>query len=362
MPPPPITPPQSAQHCLSLLSESVTVEQQMELRRYLPAGEAYYTLLARAYFANPFLELTPEEIEHLSERMKPDALVGLVRAREAATRSPSPKYSVCCMPKSGSSFVQSGLERAFQLPVRSLTSFGAPKSSSRFGMNSREQEIDEMALVSNVLAAPRGFIAQNHTRYSIYLGLLYRRFNVTPIVTVRNILDCIVSFDEMMVKWRRSDIWPAWISDAQFALPLSYPDLTDDVRYGLLARTFGIWLISFYVSWKRCAEPRIVRPVTIRYEDHVLDPTRFTEHLSDALKMTSEQRSRLLEYAQAPNRSRSRLNVGVKGRGAQRIPPEIQTMLREHASSFEELTTEDIDYLVGPDAGAGTSAQPGHLE
>ena len=339
--------PKDSAECLDLLSVSLTPEGQTQIRALLPRGDAYYDIIVRAYFRNPFLVLTDDEIAYASKALTPPALGGLVAAREAATRLQTPRYSVCCMPKSGSSFVQSALRHALQVSSVSVTGFGLAGLGSQFGMNSREQEIDEFALVSRILTSPRGFVAQNHTRYSTYLGLLYRRFEVTPIVTFRNVLDCIVSFDEMVLTGRAANPtrW-AWHYDTQFAVPASYPTLADEARYAILAKSFGVWLIAFYLSWRRSEQQDFVKPLFLRYEDHILDKERFVDELSRFAAMTDVQRERLRQYAAAPDKGASRFNVGVKGRGVQKVPASVREFLRDYASAFDDLSQEDLEYLL----------------
>jgi hypothetical protein len=343
-----MTNPQTYEETLQKLAKSVSPVQQNQLRSALPSGPEYYSLIAKAYFRNPFLSLTDDETAHLSKILQPPALGALVTAREAAARSPAPKYSVCCMPKSGSSFTQSALQHALELPYLSLTSFGDVTLSSRFGMNSREQEIDEMALVRAALAAPRGFVSQNHTRYSSYLGMQFKKFNVLPIVTIRNIIDCIVSFDEMILEWRGNSNKQTWFFDAQFAIPLDYPTLPDETRYSILSGSMGIWLLNFYISWKRGAENNIIQPLILKYEEDIIDPGRFVDALSHAIGMSAKQRERLEQYAKAPDKEKSRFKVGKRGRGVEKVPEKAIALIYDHARAFSELSEQECAYLVAP--------------
>jgi hypothetical protein len=154
-------------HCIELMLKSHSPRRQLALREHIRQEADYYAIIVRVYLSNPLFRLTPEEVGFISDNVKPPAVRSLMLARDAASRSEAPKYAVFCMPKSGSSFVQSALQHALQLPLVSMTGFGLPTLSSYFGMNSREQEVDELALVKSVLASPGGFIAQNHTRYSM---------------------------------------------------------------------------------------------------------------------------------------------------------------------------------------------------
>src|SRR5262249_35279753 len=163
----------------------------------------------------------------------------LIAARHQAMRPQARRYVVCSMPKSGSSFLKAALEVALPLPAVSLTSFGNTELSSLFGMNAREQELDELALVKAALLNPHGFVAQHHTRYTPYLSLQMRAYGLTPIVTTRNIPDALVSFDDMMLAWRAEAGPEGWLGDTPFALPRGYADLAPEARIALLARSLG---------------------------------------------------------------------------------------------------------------------------
>lgn len=339
--------PQTIDEIFRLISRSPAPEEQDKIRSLLRNHPNYYSLITAVYFHNPFFRLAKDELDFLSQELKPEILRGLVAARDAATRSKTPKLSVFCMPKSGSSFVQSALQHALQLPVASLTGFGVPLVHSHLGMNSREQELDELAVIKAAHAFRGGFISQNHTRYSPYLGHQITQFGIQPVVTVRNILDCIVSFDEMLLAWRKTTDCEPWISDPQFALPLDYPDLEDAQRYGLLGRSFGIWLLNFHLSWIRGIRQGIISPLYIRYEDDILDKDRFIERVSGHFKFSSDQVDRLDQYTRNPDRKRSRLNIGRRGRGEELVPQATKDFLIEHARCFHgELPEDEIRYLL----------------
>lgn len=340
-------PPRDKNEALNLLARAFVVGDQERLRDFVDKGPGYYREIFATYFQNPFLRLTDDE-RRVLPNMRPAALAKLVEARDEATRSKAPKYVVFCMPKSGSSFVKSALQYALEMPFASLTGFAASGMSSAFGMNGREQEFDEMAIARSVLMYENGFVAQHHTRFTYYLGLQMSLFGLTPIVTVRNIFDCIVSFDDMMIAWRRETA-PAdgWKADAQFALPAHYPELEPGERYWILARSFGVWLVNFYLSWKRGGPKLSPPPLQIRYEEHVLAPERLADLLASRYAFSEAQRARLSAYVHAPDRTQARLNVGRQGRGAERIPRKVRAFLTDYAAAFRpELDDEDLAYLV----------------
>lgn len=319
---------------------------QQKLRGYLPA-ETYFSDIARVYLGNPFFGLTDDELAHFSASVQDDPMAGLMVARERARRTATPRFNVFCMPKSGSSFLSAVLQEALELPAAPINGVGMGAVNSIFGMNSREQEVDEFALVKAILSSPKGFVTQNHTRYSMFLGLQMRQFGVTSFVTVRNILDCIVSFDDMLLRSRQAMGEDGWVRDAQFALPLDYQALDEATRYDLLARSFGVWLIAFYLSWKRCGRQDYIRPIMVRYEDHILDGGRLIALLTETIGLDPAQTERARRYMLNPDRRRSRLNVGVAGRGRERVPDAAVEFLLGYAKLFSrEIDESEIAYLI----------------
>lgn len=330
---------------LERLLKSANPREQLALRRELGAPISLNEL-RQGYLTNPFLQLTQEEAERLGAESGP--LAALIAARHAAQSFVSPRYVVFCMPKSGSSFVRWALREALQLPDESLTGFGSAALNSYFGMNGREQELDELAVIRAVLRSPGGFVAQHHTRYTQFLALQMAAYRLRPIVTIRNVLDSLVSFDDMMLQWR-AGLLPeeAWTTDP-YALPQDYVQREPVERYDLLAHTLGLWQIQFLLSWKRCMRQNLVRPLFIRYEVDVLDPERFVATLTRELGLTEPQCARLQASAAKPDQTRSRLNVGRAGRGREKVADKTRRFLRTYAETFgEEFAARELDELLG---------------
>lgn len=337
-----------AQEAFGRLLRTPFVRDQQKLREPLRHRGDYVTALRTLCVQNPFFKLTEAEAEALSAHLGPQPLAGLLSARHRAMAGPGARYVVFCMPKSGSSFLKAALAHALELPVVSLTSFGNTEISSLFGMNGREQEIDELALVKSALVAPKGFVAQHHTRCTPYLGLQMAIYGVKPIVSLRNIPDALVSFDDMMMAGRAAHDPDAWLVDSPFALPAGYAGLAPEDRYRILAASLGVWLIQFHLSWMRVRRQGFVAPLVIRYEEDVLDPARLTLRLTDALGLNDAQTARLRAFADRPDPVRSRLNVGAAGRGRELIAPDIRDSLGAYARAFaDEIPPDDIAYLLG---------------
>lgn len=321
--------------------------QQDDVRTRLGRSLTADELLA-VYLDNPFLRVRPEELEALEASYPGEPLPALVRLREAARRASAPRMAVFCMPKSGSSFVQSALRAALELPLVSLTSMTSPRQSSLFGMNSREQELDELAVMRNIFNRPSGFVAQHHTRCSVFLALQLQEYGITPILTLRSLFDCIVSFDDMVMADPSADRTRPWYYDSPFALPRGYRTTPDAAtRYGILAASLGPWLVNFALSWRRCEAAGVVAPIRLHYDQDIRDPDRFAARLTQALGLTAEQSRRLAAYARDPDLEESRFNQGVSGRGRRLLPKALQNRLEDYVSAFAgELSGADLAILT----------------
>ncbi|MGZ6015037.1 MAG: hypothetical protein ACXWKM_04765 [Phenylobacterium sp.] len=332
---------------LDRLLRSASIGEQRALREALGEGDDVVSALGSLFFQNPFFRLTDSEAETLRAGIGSSPLAGLVAARHHAMQASASRYVVFCMPKSGSTFLKAALVESLQLPPVSLTSFGNTELSSMFGMNPREQELDELALVKAALMAPDGYIAQHHTRYTPYLALQMRTYGLTPIVTIRNIPDALVSFDDMMLAWRASAGWDVWTGDGPFALPRDYTELSPEARIRVIAPSLGVWMIQFHLSWLRGARQAICAPLVIRYEQDVLYPAHLVARLREALGLDEMQTARLQAFAERPDLARSRFNVGKRGRGRERVPDDVRAFLVDYARNFAgEIPDDDVAYLL----------------
>jgi hypothetical protein len=303
-------------------------------------GVTYLDVIPLVLHFNPVLELPPDDREALFFRQR---LNELSITKQLARDTPGKRICVYCLPKSGSSFTNSAIMAALGCKFVLLTSHATDASS--LGMNGREQEMDELAILYAILWSQGSFVAQHHTRCTPFLCHQLRYFGIQPIVTIRNLFDAMLSADEMFLTWKKDGA--DWSGEAPFALPLDYARLDAADRMTLLANTFGIWGINFYLSWKRCEQAGFVKPLWLTYEDDISNKTRFGQRITDYLDMDEEQSQRLAAYTANPDKKRSRLNVGTVGRGSN-IPEVARAIVIKHANLFrDELQEGGFRVLFG---------------
>ena len=103
----------------------------------------------------------------------------------------------------------------------------------------------------------------------------------------------------------------------------------------------------------RNPDPRTRRPTVrtapLRPRNVLVDvaPDRLVERLTTAFELTPEQEGRLAVYVHNPDRGRSRLNVGVRGRGRRKVPDGVRQFLHDYASAFrQEISSDELAYLL----------------
>ena len=262
------------------------------------------------------------------------------------------------MPKSGSSFLAHALSDALDIPLKHLTTSHSHFSS--VGMNGREQEIDELALVKKMLQGT-GLLAQHHTKSTAYMMRVFSSYNVRSIVTFRNIFDAMISYDEMLARGSWSDP----VNQPALKIPVNYSELGFDERMAVISSNYAIWCIDYYLSWKR-VEQAGFKFLWVDYDKHLSkssgNKTKLCELLISFLKPSSKQVAKIYESVEGEKVSEadSRIRSGKSGEGAEKVPLEIKGRLIDYAKKYnKELKSSDMNIIFGQhyeDISSGTSA------
>jgi hypothetical protein len=222
------------------------------------------------------------------------------------------KILLACFPKSGSSFTTSVISQIGNYERMGLV--------YAYGM--REQELDSRKCHQ---LRSTSFIAQHHVRYSEYTAKLILQYNLTPVVLVRNIYDCIVSMADHI----RSENykWP------MCTLFEEHCNLSDQDLFLMITDYFIPWYINFYIGW--ITSP--VNPLLVTYEDMVSDQVTFFEKILRADGYQTEE----LEIDDAiaiclSGKHKIRFNHGVINRG-KILPPEVREKVHQLVSYYPSI-------------------------
>lgn len=220
-----------------------------------------------------------------------------------------PHILIACMPKSGSTFLANILAAHRGLRRRKLL----PQYSDR------EQELCEIRLS---LYNYGGYVAQIHLRNSEWTQELIRRYGLTPVVLVRDLLDCVASIRDHI---RKEKNFGSIIPVSPHVLSLD-----DDALDDMIVQFAMPWYLSFYAGWRRDD-----KAFMLHYDDLTADPAAaMTEILARANMKTSP--GLIAEAIEKGQGKYNRFNKGVSGRGAT-IRPETRRKLLDMAAFFPEL-------------------------
>lgn len=223
-----------------------------------------------------------------------------------------PHILIACMPKSGSTFLTN--------IIAALPGFRRAELVPDFGH--REQELDEPCLRG---ADRFAYVAQNHVRNSQWTADMCREYGLTKIILVRSLLDVVVSIRDHLR--RESAVWPIFFAEPHHAA-------MDDARLEeMIVRLALPWYLNFYMGWRRAPDTLLVE-----YEDLAQRPAATAARVLAFAGVAVSAADIQAAVAEASG-SHSRLNVGVKGRGA-RLRPRTLHALLELLDFYPEAATD----------------------
>ncbi len=242
---------------------------------------------------------------------------------------------ITAFPKSGSTFLSSAIaalpgfgratfaDWAGTLP---LTSPDGLPSSSR-----REQELSHR-LIEGLTG--RRLVAQHHTCASEYSLRVIDGFDITTLVLVRDIYDCMVSLAEHIATESPEIPW-AYFNDSVRQRDLGY-------RIDAVVDLVAAWYLKFYVSWMS------TRPANVfHYENIVLGGAGGVSDLLDRSGLVAREPEtfaadnveQVVAQARGPD---NRFNVGISGRGAHLLTPTNRASIERMAGYYPEIDFRPI--------------------
>jgi len=205
-------------------------------------------------------------------------------------RKPKKHILIACMPKSGSTFLATSLANIKGLRrVRLIPAWDA-----------REQELCPVRLSRYNYS---DYVSQHHIRYSDTTGRFIKQYGIRPIILVRNLADCLASLRDYM-RHERAQSPHVYITERQ-------RNLSDEAFETFLARTVLPWYVNFYLSWKNANDALV-----IDYDDLNKSPVDTLHQIAlfANLGINAEECLSALNLTQ---KKKTRLNVGIIGRGSQ---------------------------------------------
>jgi hypothetical protein len=201
------------------------------------------------------------------------------------------------MPKSGSTF--------FGRVLVELTGFERVYLASAY-LNLEE----ELYLPRVIDQLNRGTVTQQHVRANRVNIEMMKRFEIRPVVIVRNLDDILISLREHLLR-EKIDSMPGFYPSENFV------DLDEATQHDFLIDYVMPWYMGFYASWWSVAQSGELDVLWLRYEDLIKD---WADGITQALDFygldaSPTRISSAIETVQEGSRKKSRINVGRAGRG-----------------------------------------------
>lgn len=230
----------------------------------------------------------------------------------------APKVLIACMPKSGSTWFTSLMERGL----------GMPSMRCYFQPDRNEQEIDTLALFQSL--GKEVIFVQQHVRASETMLRLCNSFSVKIIYLTRHIDDAIVSFRDHLEN--ESTIAPMFYMEPEW-----FSSMPKMQQMDFLIDHCIPWYLNFTVGWVRARQsaPEMILP--IQYEKLVSDPSCIFNEVSRFLGRPCRIDAALLE-----RRNGTRFNKGRVGRGKEELSESQQQRIRALAAYYNHVDLSPI--------------------
>jgi hypothetical protein len=294
-------------------------------------------IVNRAGLANPLF--IPDDA--YAEYFWPGRLIGLgefadlvLRMKKAVQKPAAPRILLACPRKSASTFISAVLVNALGTED-TLLSMSSPtlQNAGALGAAMREHELDDLAIL-RACFLPNGFVAQQHVRCTHYLASQLELYSIKPILVKRNLLDSLVSFDEMCMEAAKDHQVEQFYFFTH--LPRTYKEMDPDQRMAALIRIYLPWYIAFYATWRKAEALGRVYPLWISYEDDIKgEPARLAAKLANFIGGPATPEKIEAAIVEKTGRPDLKFNKGVVGRG-QAMSEANRAMVRDYVETFRD--------------------------
>jgi len=256
----------------------------------------------------------------------------LEKKYQESIKNDNKMYVVTSFPKSASSYLNNLLTTLFECKKAIYCSIRRANNQDLYLPNMIESKLSTSTL------------ARHHFIGTLNNMELLNKFNLDPIVLVRNIYDVV----------------PSWRDDFVKDLPENEDDSTGHMGIGYVTKEFLSfehekqmdfiidmqvpWLIKFYASWYRLIQQNKINGLMISYENLTLNAKDTLKSISKFYKeeFSDEVYDNIIDKVSEMKASNN-FNVGIKGRGPKELTPKQIEKIKKLCSYYS-----DVDFsLIG---------------
>ena len=242
----------------------------------------------------------------------------LLTAKFAVKRAlfkPADRILINAMPKSGSTFLTSALAEV--------------TGSMKFFLGNEQASEQDFYYPKMVDTWNMRLVAHQHARPSRINIECLKKFEVKPIIQIRNIFDIVVSTKDNLDKMRRDNVFPK---------TPDYRSLPEEKRLDAVIDHRVAWQLQFYDGWMRADIDKCV----ISYEDMITD---YSGTIAKALEFYNLDvpEDKIVDVVDRLNAGKNtdaektRFNKGQAGRGAEILSDQQKDRIRRMASYFTSV-------------------------
>lgn len=242
-----------------------------------------------------------------------------IKLAESAKRYLVPKGRwafVCCMPKSGSTYLCNLLSAATGWPIGDLV--------YRYGQN--EPNLYRPRLVDNW---HRNLVIHQHCKHSVANEELMKVFGMRPILHVRNIFDVAVSFTDFSDSTQSPKTFPCHFGE-------SYTALSREERLDFIVELAIPWFVGFFAAWYEVGRRGTIPLLWTTYEELMTSRTETLRRILDFINVPTDD-AHIESAITAAAGGFNRFNKGVVGRGLSELSSQQVGKIRRFASFYPKV-------------------------
>lgn len=228
------------------------------------------------------------------------------------------KIMIACFPKSGSTFISKVLASLNNYEYKYF--FDIHNAPS-------EQNLSEILMFDNY---EKKLVIHQHFLGTVESINILNKFNIRPVVCLRNIYDCLVSIKDHMHKEGKD--WPFL-----FHAENDFFNWNEEKQLDFIIQFACPWYITFYVSWMSAIKNKLIDAHVIFYEDLLNDKSSEIGKIQSFYNNNTniEKIKSVIEQIEGDS-SKTRFNKGVTNRGTTILNESQKQKIKEYTIFYND--------------------------
>lgn len=210
---------------------------------------------------------------------------------------------IASLPKTGSTFLAQALSH--------LTGYRYVGLAYAYERNDQNLYLPKLIDAYNF-----GSVTHQHVRATGPNIELMNMFSIKPVILVRNIFDIVVSIRDHM--FNEGYAFPTFYCNERFL------DLDEASQIDQIIELGLPWYFNFYVSWQEVSLSKTIPTLWMQYDNVIKDWGKALDTITQFynINKTEEDIATALTHTAEMKKRRTRINIGVAGRGRNTLSSE----------------------------------------